>query len=186
MKPRDALLPALALLAACGASQRTYHDEKMDFGAVKTVAVMPFANLTREQSAADRVRDVFANTLLATGIVYVLPAGEVQRGISRTAPSSATAPTAEEIVKLGGVLKADAVITGVVKEYGEIRSGTAVSNVVSVSAQMLETATGRVIWSGSSTRGGITLGDRLFGGGGAPLNDVTEDAVDDLLGQLLK
>jgi hypothetical protein len=186
MTSREGLLLALALLAACGGSRRSYQDEKMDFGAVRTVAVMPFANLTRDQAAADRVRDVFANTLLATGVVYVLPTGEVQRGITRTSPASATAPTPEEVVKLGGVIKADAVITGVVKEYGEIRSGGAVSNVVSVSAQMMEAATGRVVWSGSSTKGGIGLGDRLFGGGGAPLNDVTEEAVDDLLDQLLR
>jgi hypothetical protein len=178
-------LSSLAFLAACGGSHRTYHDSQMDFGSVKTVAVMPFANLTREQSAAERVREVFANSLLATGTVYVLPTGEVLRGISRISLSSATSPAVEEVVKLGGLLKADAVVTGVVKEYGEIRSGSASSNVVSVSAQMIETATGKVVWVGSSTRGGIGFGDRVFGGGGAPLNDVTEDAVDDLLRQLL-
>jgi hypothetical protein len=116
----------------------------------------------------------------------VLPTGEVMRGISRTSLSSPTAPAVEEVVKFGGLLKADAVITGVVKEYGEVRTGTSSANVVSVSAQMIETATGKVVWVGSATRGGIGLGDRLFGGGGKPLNDVTEDAVDDLLRQLLK
>jgi hypothetical protein len=186
MRKAGSLALLLALLAACGGGRRTYHDTNMDFGSVKTVAVMPFANLSREQSAADRVREVFANSLLATGTVYVLPTGEVLRGISRIALSSATSPAVEETVKLGGLLKADAVITGVVKEYGEVRTGTASSNVVSVSAQMIETATGKVVWVGSSTRGGIGVGDRLFGGGGAPLNDVTEMAVDDLLHQLLK
>ncbi len=185
MKARSLALLSLALVA-CGGGRRTYHDASMDFGSVKTVAVMPFANLTREQSAADRVRDVFANMLLATGTVYVLPTGEVLRGISRTSLSSATSPAIEEVVKFGGLLKADAVITGVVKEYGEIRTGSSASNVVSVSAQMIETATGKVVWVGSSTKGGISFGDRLFGGGGAPLNDVTEDAVNDLLRQLLK
>jgi hypothetical protein len=186
MNPRRFALLSLAVVAACGGGRHTYHDNNMDFGSVKTVAVLPFTNLTRDQSAADRVRDVFANTLLATGVVYVLPTGEVLRGVSRTALSSPTAPAVEEIVKLGGLLKADAVITGVVKEYGEIRSGSSSSNVVAVSAQMIETSTGRVVWAGSSTRGGIGFRDRLFGGGGAPLNDVTEDAVDDLLKQLLK
>src|SRR6266545_8121561 len=101
MNPRHLALLPLALLAACGGGRRTYHDSNMDFGSVKTVAVMPFANLTRDQSAADRVRDVFANSLLASGIVYVLPTGEVLRGIARTSLSSATAPAVEEIVKLG-------------------------------------------------------------------------------------
>lgn len=186
MKARSTAILSLTLLAACAGGRRTYHDGNMDFGSVKTVAVMPFENLTREQSAAERVRDVFANMLIASGTVYVLPTGEVLRGIQRTSLPSSTSPAVEEVVKLGTLLKADAVITGVLKEYGEIRSGSAASNVVSVSAQMIETATGRVVWAGSSTKGGISFGDRLFGGGGAPLNDVTEDAVDDLLRQLLK
>ncbi len=186
MKSIRVALLSLAILAACGGGRRTYHDGSMDFGSVRTVAVLPFANLTREQTAADRVRDVFANMLLATRAIYVLPSGEVQRGITRISLTSAMSPTVEEAQKLGSLLKADAVITGVVKEYGEVRSGSASSNVVSVSAQMIETQTGRIVWSGSSTKGGLSLGDRVFGGGGGPLNDVTEDAVDDLLRQLFK
>ncbi len=186
MKARSLGLLSVALLASCGGGRHTYHDGSMDFGSVKTVAVMPFANLTREQSAADRVRDVFVNMLLATGTVYVLPTGEVMRGVARTSLPSPSAPAIEDVVKFGTLLKADAVITGVVKEYGEVRTGTSAANVVAVSAQMIETATGKVVWAGSATKGGISLGDRLFGGGGSPLNDVTEDAVDDLLRQLLK
>lgn len=178
--------PVLVALAACGGARRTYHDTKMDFGAVRTIAVLPFQNLSRETAAGDRVRDVLANTLLASGIAYVLPGGEVQRGIERAALATPAIPTSEEIVKLGAILKADAVITGVVKEYGEVRSGTATSNVISLSAQMMETATGKVVWSGATTKGGLSLGDRFFGGGGRPLNDVTEAAVDDLLRQLVQ
>jgi hypothetical protein len=179
-----AAVAALALLAACGGSRRSYQDRNMDFGAIRTIAVLPFQNLTREPSAADRVRDVFATSLLSTGAVYVLPTGEVLRGLERAGIGRAYSPTAEEVVKLGGLLKAEAVITGVVKEYGEVRSGSATSNVVSVSVQLVEAGTGKVVWSAASTKGGIGLGTRIFGGGGAPLNDVTEDAVNDLLDQL--
>jgi len=34
--------------------------------------------------------------------------------------------------------------------------------------------------------GGINLGDRLFGGGGEPMNVVTEKAVDDIIDKLFK
>ena len=96
----------------------------MDFGAIQTVAVMPFVNLTRENTAAERVRDVFINRLLATGALYVLPVGEVARGVARAEITTPAAPSPEEIVKLGGILKAQAVITGTVREYGEMRSGS--------------------------------------------------------------
>ena len=64
--------------------------------------------------------------------------------------------------------KVDAVITGVVSEYGPVRSGSASANVVSVSVQMIEKSSGVVVWSASSTQGrNDRVVDRLFGGGGA-------------------
>jgi hypothetical protein len=177
----------VATVAGCASSRgQRYQDRNMDFGAVRTVAVMPFVNLTRDNLASDRVRDVFSSMLLATGGVYVLPAGEVARGVARAALPAPASPSAEDVVKLGTTLKVDAVITGVVKEYGEVRSGSASSNVISMSVQLLETATGKVVWAGTTTRGGISMADRLFGGGGSPLNDVTEAAVDDVLNKMFK
>jgi len=152
----------------------------------KVVAVMPFANLSRDNQAADRVRDVFSNALLATEAVYVMPTGEVSRAIGRIGIPNPTTPSIEEVTKLGAALKAEAIITGVVKEYGEVRSGTAAGNAVSISVQMHETATGKVIWSGTTTKGGVGFSDRLLGGGGQPLNHITEEAVDDLLNKLFR
>lgn len=162
-----------------------YRDPKMDFGSIQTVAVLPFSNLARDPVVAERVRDVFIDRLLASGAVYVLPVGEVARGIGKLELQSPTSPTSEEIVKLGALIKADAVITGVVREYGEVRSGTTSANVISVSIQMLEAGTGKVVWSASSTKGGISFWDRLIGGGGEPVNKVTERAIDALLDKLL-
>jgi hypothetical protein len=51
---------------------------------------------------------------------------------------------------------------------------------------MIESQTGKVVWTASSTRGGVNIWDRLFGGGGKPMNKVTEKAVDDLIYALLK
>ena len=179
----------LALLAAgCGGSSRTkpYQDANMDFGAIRTVAVLPFSNLSRDNLAAERVRDVFASMLLSTGAVYVVPYGEVVRTVGKSGVPVASMPSTEDVMKLGTALKADAVVVGVVKEYGEVRSGSATGNVVSLSVQLLETKTGRVVWSGASTKGGITMGDRLLGGGGVPLNHATEAAIDDLLDQMFR
>jgi polysaccharide biosynthesis protein PelC len=182
------LVAALAAtaLAGCASSGPKYHDRNMDFGSIRTVAVMPFANLSRDNQGADRVRDVFSNMLLATEALYVLPAGEVARGIGRVGIPNATAPSAEEVTKLGQTLKVDAIITGVLKEYGEVRSGSAMANVISLTVQMQEVATGKVVWSASSTKGGITFGDRLLGGGGVPMNHLTEEAVNDVLDKLFK
>lgn len=187
MRKTGAFLLALAVVAGCASTrgtQVTYHDSNMDFGSLQNVAVMPFANLTTNTNAADRVRDVFMTMLQAAGAVYVLPPGEVGRGISRTSLSNPLVPTPEEVVAFSKNVKVDAVITGAVREYGEVRSGTSTSNIISVSVRMMEGQTGKVVWSASSTQGGITTIDRLFGGGGDPMNAVTEKAVKDLLDKL--
>jgi hypothetical protein len=176
----------LVSLSACSSHSKAavFHDPNFDFGAIRVVAVIPFENLTKEPLASSRVRDVLMNQLLSSGAVYVLPAGEVARGMTRAGIEKDASPSAEDAIKLGGIVKADAVITGVVREYGEVRSGTTTSNVVSISLQLIETQTGKIVWSASSTKGGVSTADRLFGGGGRPMDDVTRDAVTDILNKL--
>ncbi len=181
-------LVVTALLGACAApvTRPVYRDANMDFGAIQTVGVMPFQNLSRDIQAADRVRDVFINGLLSTGALYVVPVGEVARAIGRIEMQTPPAPSPEEVTKLGPLLKAQAVITGAVHEYGETRSGSSSANVISISVQMIETQTGKVVWTASSTKGGVSVWDRLLGGGGQPMNDVTRAAVDDVIRKLFK
>ena len=176
----------LGFLAACGTSDKLtyFHDPQMDFAAVRSIAVMPFENLTREQMAGERVREVFVNSLLATGAVYVVPTGEVSRGIARAGMLNPSGPSTEEIGKFAGIIRVDAVITGTVTEYGEVRSGSASANVISMSVQMIEVQTGRTVWTASATKGGISIWDRLFGSGGQPMNHVTIEAVNDILDKL--
>lgn len=158
----------------------------MDFASIRTVAVMPFANLSKDQFAGERVRDVFIPMLMESGSIYVLPPGEVARGLSRLSIANPTAPSVEEVTKLASILKVDGVITGLVREYGDVRSGSTEANIISMSLEILDGQTGRVVWVASTTKGGITLKDRLLGGGGDPMNDVTENAVNDLLDKLFK
>jgi hypothetical protein len=192
MRRTDVVTACIALtlpFAAAGCAARraapvTYHEPTMDFSLVRTVAVMPFANLSTTQTADERVRDVFMTMLQATGQIYVLPTGEVQRGLTRVEMPNPTTPSDQNVVDLAKILGADALITGSVLEYGEARSGSASASYISVSVQMLEAKTGKLVWSAQSTKGGITAADRMFGGGGQPMSVVTVDAVNDLLDQL--
>ena len=181
-----AIFLSLIFMGAYATAEDIYIDPNMDFGAIKTVAVMPFANLTRDTIVSERVRDVFINSLLFTGAVYVLPTGEVARGVARAEIQNPAAPSGEDVIKLGGIINVQAIITGVVREYGEVRSGTTLANIISLSVQMIETQTGKVVWTASSTKGGISIWDRLFGGGGQPMNVITEKAVNDLINKLFK
>lgn len=174
------------LLAACGSYgiSESYHDPDVDFASLRTIAVMPFSNLTSDRMAGPRVRDTFMTSLLATGVVYVVPAGEVARGIARAGLAKPTDPSGEDIAKLAAIIKVDAVITGVVREYGLVRSGSASAGVVSVSLQMIERQSRKVVWTAATTKGGVGAWDRLFGTGGRPMNEVTGAAVNDLINKL--
>lgn len=182
------LAGTLVVLAGCApaVTSSVFRDPNMDFGAIQTVGVLPFQNLSRDNLASDRVRDVFVNRLLSTGALYVVPVGEVSRALARAEIPAVPTPAPEDVIKLSGALKAQAIITGVVQEYGEVRSGASAANLISVSVQMLEAQTGRVVWTASSTKGGISMVDRLFGGGGQPMNDVTRDAIEDVIQKLFK
>ncbi len=185
---RTAVLLALIMtLPGCATSvPDRYHDANMDFSILKSVAVMPFLNLSGQQLAGERVRNTFMSSLLATGVLYVIPAGEVARGIDRAGLTNPTAPSSEDVAKLAAIVKADAVITGVVKEYGNVRSGNTIANIISVDMQMIEKESRKVVWSASTTQGGIGMWDRLLGGGGKPMNDVTRAAVDDIINKLIR
>jgi hypothetical protein len=184
------VLLGAAAIAGCaarrGAKATSYHDEQMDFSLVRTVAVLPFGNLSGVQPAAERVRDVFMTALQSVGAVYVVPPGEVARGLGRVGIQAATAPSPEEVVALCKALQADAVVAGTVLEYGEARSATASANYISLSARLFEAETGRAVWSASTTRGGIGVKERLLGGGGKPMNEVTLEAVSDLIARLFE
>ena len=180
------LLFILVAMVACATSgiSENYHDPEMDFSALRTLAVMPFANLTTDKLAGQRVRDTFMTSLMATGVVYVIPAGEIDRGILRTKLANPITPSSEDIAKLSSIVKADAVITGVVREYGLVRSGQASAGVISMSMQMTESQSRKVVWTAATTQGGISTLDRLFGGGGRPMNEITQQAVNDIIQKL--
>jgi hypothetical protein len=183
---RILLFFVVIFLFACAGKTEVYRDPNMDFGAIRSIAVMPFLSLARDNIAAERVRDVFINDLLATGAVYVVPVGEVARGVTRAEIANPATPSPEEVIKLAGIIKVQAVITGALKEYGEVRSGTTSANIISVSLQMMESQTGKIVWSASTTKGGISIWDRLFGGGGQPMDKITQKAVEDLINKLFK
>jgi hypothetical protein len=186
MNPKICIIAfVIVSLVACATSiPDNYHDSEMDFAALRSIAVMPFSNLTSDKLAAERVRNTFMTSLMSTGVVYVIPSGEVVRGIRRAGLEHPMVPSVEDVVKLAAIIRADAVITGVLREYGEVRSGTTTANVISLSMQMIERETRKVVWTAATTKGGITAFDRLFGGGGKPMNDVTEAAIDDILNKL--
>jgi len=95
------MLLAMVTMQGCATrSTNVFRDPNMDFGSVRTVAVMPFANFGKDAQGSDRVRDVFITALMATGSIYVIPTGEMWRGITGASMANPTTPAVAEVVRL--------------------------------------------------------------------------------------
>ncbi len=174
----------LVSLAGCGGNSGVYHDKNMDFGSIHTVAILPIQSLQGGGASGEMLRDDLMNSLLATGAIYVIPSGEVAHGIIVSNMQNPTMPTVEQLKAFCKAEKTDAVITGVIKEFGAVHEGAASADTIAVNLQMIEGQTGKVIWSASASLGGVTVLDRLFGGGAQPMNTITQKAVNDLIKKL--
>jgi len=94
----------------------------MDFGSIQTVAVMPFINLTRRTWPA-KGSGCLHDDAPGDGGVYVIPPVRWGGG-SPADPRTPGFAISGEVVKFAKNVNADAVFTGTLSEYGEVRSGT--------------------------------------------------------------
>lgn len=178
-----ALLVAVAA-TACGGPAR-YVNERADLGAVKTVAVLPFENVTNDKLCAERVQKIFITELLNFGTFQLVEPGQVTRALRKDALDPG-ALTPEDIKRLGDALKAQAIFLGAVLEYDEGRSAAVPSPKVKILLRLVDTQTATTLWSVSRTRAGATVGARLFGIGGVPASSIAEELIRDELWALTR
>jgi len=175
----------LALAAACAAPPR-YLNRSADLGAITTVAVLPFENLTPDKLCAERVQRIFFTELLAREAFKVVEPGQVARQLRRDQLEPGTlAP--EDMKRLGQALQAQALFLGAVLEYDEGRGGGgAASPRVKLQLRLVDAETGTTLWSVNRERGGATVASRLFGIGGSPASSVAEELIHEELGQFAR
>jgi polysaccharide biosynthesis protein PelC len=177
---------ALALAAAgCGATPR-YVNKSADLGAITSVAVLPFENVTTDKLCAERVHKIFVTELLARDAFKVVEPGQVARVMRRDQLEPGTlAP--EDIKRVGQALGAQALFMGAILEYDEGRSGGyAPSPRVKLLLRLVDVETGTTLWSVSRERGGTTVSARLFGIGGNPASSLAEQLIREELAQFAR
>jgi TolB-like protein len=183
---RRLLIPTLvSLLLACASPPR-YLNQRADIGAITTVAVLPFENVTSDRLCAERVQRIFVTELLARDAFKVVEPGLVTRAVRRDQlDPSALAP--DELKRLGQSLGAQAFFMGAVLEYDEGRGGgSAPSPRVKLLLRLVDVETGTTLWSVNRERGGATLAARLFGVGGSPASSLAEDLIHEELVQFAR
>jgi TolB-like protein len=182
---RGYILPlALAASLGCAAAPARYVNQEADLSAVKTVAVLPFENVTNDKLCAVRIEKILLTELLSLNEFHVVEPGQVARALRRDA-LDVTTLTTEDFKRLGESLKVEMFVLGTVLEYEEGR-GTVQGPRVRLVLRMVDAASGATVWSASPVRGGVSLGTRLLGLEGTAASELAQSAIHDELVQLTR
>ncbi|HVO09258.1 MAG TPA: CsgG/HfaB family protein [Vicinamibacteria bacterium] len=187
--PLTILLVALApALAGCASHTTTqYLHPNVDLGAMKTVAVLPFENVTQEQTAGEKVQRIFITELLATGVFQVVEPGAVNKALRAERSDLAVSGLAPaDLKRLGEALKVDGFFMGTVIDFNESHSGSTPAPEVTVQLRLVEAQSGVTVWNTSKTRSGASLSARMFGVGGDSLTQAAREVVREELHTLVK
>lgn len=177
------LCAVLALASAgCRSPRALYVHPNADLGSVRTVAVLPFENVSGERLAADKVQKLFVAELLAASAFQIVEPGLVQKALRNERVDSAAQLTADDMKKVAAALGAEALFLGSVLEWSETRGASVAAPRIVIQLRLVEAASGATLWSITDGRSGASFSERLFGVGG----DTPEEAAQKLLKRELK
>lgn len=148
---------------------RTYIHSSPGLDAIRLIVVMPFENLSGDDSAADRVRSGFVIELLKTGAFDVMDVGEADRLLKLASLSydvtkmptpvlgivGGEAPDDRTSVplskRIGDALKVQAIIVGSVDTFSSEKSRDETVPEVTITARLIDVETGIIIWASNHT-----------------------------------
>jgi TolB-like protein len=164
----------LAAAAGCTTGNRpsVYLHRSYDFSVIKRAAVLPFENLTSDQTAGEKVRKVVVSELLASGVIDVIEPGQVNRVLAQQGIQNPSALLPADIKKLGAALDVQALILGSVETFERVSLAAVSSAEVGITLRAVDVASGTIVWSVSERAGGVGLAGRLFGLGGVGLSEA--------------
>jgi curli biogenesis system outer membrane secretion channel CsgG len=186
-RPISGLLAAALLLlagvAGCAAPGRFYVNGEADMAFYKKVAVLPFANLTGDHFAGERVTRMFVTELVIAERFQVADPGEIRSVLERTGglPTYEGTYDPKKLKDAAVEVGANGLIRGAVSEYQMTGSASgSMRPSVAFDVEMVDVATGNIVWKASiSKRGKGRI--PVLGGGAATLSRLTEEACRDVV-----
>ncbi len=169
------------LITGCG--PKHYVREKVEPAGIKKVAVMPFENFTADEYAAEKIRRIVIADLLSRGVDVVEP-GEITRIIREAKIKSLSSIKTTEVQEIGKASGAYAIMMGSVEYYGISHGVSVTYPEVTANFKLMETSTGKVLWSVRHTSGGAGFWTRHFGSEGISLSEAAEKVVREALSTL--
>ncbi len=177
------LLCLVLLLSGCSSAQHydSFLRENIDLSFVRTIAVLPVTNNSKDEFAPERVRDLTMTRILASQLFDVVDKGMVdgllhQEGIDPTKPIDRPA-----LKRLGQQLRVQAIMLGTVDFASETRHGSVVFPEITITLRLLEVDSSMIIWQASGHGSGDSLFRRIFGQANIDTFQTTRDLIDNLL-----
>jgi TolB-like protein len=176
------LLVGLIFFYGC-AQQQHFIRQETDIESIRSIAVLPFENFTKDGFADEKMRRIVITELLLRGIDIIEP-GEVTKLLDELNLQSLHSIKTKEIQKVGEILGVDAVMSGYVESFGISKGINVTYPEVTINLMLLETNSGNIIWSVRHSTGGASFWTRHFGAEGIPLSEAArktgKEAIDTL------
>lgn len=166
-----------------GCKQKHYTRPEINLEKVKTIAVLPFQNLTLHAHADEKVRNAVIIELLSRGFDIVEP-GEVTSVLSDLEVRSLGALSTSDIQYIGETLGVNAIMKGAVGTYQMSRGVSVSFPEVSVDLMLLNATSGKITWHIWHTAGGPDFWTRHFGAETSTLDETLRDVVKDAIDTL--
>jgi len=184
--PILAISVLILLVSGCGHTlERDYVESESAINEIKTVAVMPFENLTKFPDAGEIVAELFTTELYQSTHFKILDRNQAKRIMREkkiTPPQVIDRLFAQ---KIGKVLEVDGVFIGSVSEYWyrlekKTRRPAGEEPAVGINARLIDVDSGDVVWASSHSRSShdVLTADRDH------INRVAQIVVSNMVGSL--
>ena len=153
------IISALLLIASgCGHTlERDYVESEDTIENIKTVAVMPFENLTKFPDAGEIVSELFTTELYQSTHFKILDRNQAKRVMREKKITPPQIIDRRFAQKIGKILEVDGVFIGSVSEYWyrlekKKRRQAGEEPAVGVNARLIDVESGEVVWASSHSR----------------------------------
>lgn len=188
-------IPAVALMVAmlsiatgCAAGPRLFVNHKADLSYYQRIAVVPFANLTNDANAGERVTRAFMTELVMAERFQIVEPGEFHGMLERIGglPDAQGHADPKKLAEAATEAQATGLIRGAVTEYTVQRNGTDEVPVITFDVEMLDVATLQTVWRITVSGRGRGRLPVLGGPNHKSFGMVTQDACRDAVKALRK
>lgn len=188
MRPIFAGLLALVFLAGCASTQvQTYSKPASPdraFGNIKKIAVLPFDTIAEAGVGPKNAENLLVQEILSRGTFEHVKEPRYVNGLMKKLKLRNAESLDKEIVqKIGQELQVDAIVVGALMLFGQDEKSEVVE--FSVYLNLLDVATGDIVWSGSNYVRAATTWSQVFGlSQGPAVNELANKGIIQLADEL--